>query len=153
MIHQYAADQHELLQTKITFWFYFVSIPVIVFLLFVLPILRGRAFQFSIFTIAYIAIILVLLYLTYRAYRVMHAIASARCTLTEDTISGVSTPDPFKSSKTFSIGRDEVLGVAKKQINISMTRFFNAVVLNTKDRQYVLFGIENAEQLIQEIQG
>ena len=152
MKQEFSSNPHELAQAKITFWFYAGSIPIIIFLLFVLPAIRKGAFTFSIFTIAYAVLILVLLYLTYRAYRVMHAIQTSRCTLTAETISGVSTPDPFHGSETFTIRREEILGIAKKQINISMTRFFNAIVLNTQNKQYVLFAIERPEELLKELQ-
>ena len=148
----FSCNQHELAQAKITFWFYVVSIPIIVFLLFILPILRGIAYSFSVFQLFYVALILILLFLTYRSYRVMHAIQISRCTISDDTITGVSTPDPFKKTENFSIKRSDVLGVAKKQVNISMTRYFNAVVLNTHDKQYVLFAIDRADELIEELQ-
>ena len=151
--HHYGPDPRELSLTKTNFWFYVISFPIIIFLLFVLPILRGIEFQLSIFTIGYIALILVLLYLTYRSYRVMAALKRTSCTVTEETVSGVSTPNPNRGSESFSIRKDEILGIGKKQINFSMYRYFFAVVLNTKDKQYVLLGVERADELIREIRG
>ena len=151
--HQYGPDPRELQLTKTTFWFYVASFPIIIFLLFVLPLLRGIEFQLSIFTLGYVALILILLYLTYRAFRVMKALSKTKCVVTEDAVSGISTPDPHKGATSFSIRKDEILGIGKKQINFSMSRYFFAVVLNTKDRQYVLLGVERADDLIREIQG
>lgn len=152
MKQEYSYNPAELTQSKITFWFYVASIPIIAFFAYGLPLIRGEMITFSPYTTIYTAIIAVILFMTYRAYRVMHAIQMTACTVTDNTISGVSIPTPYRRAASFTLQRSEVLSVARKQVSVGVTRTFSAVVLNTKDAQYVLFAIEKANELIETLQ-
>ena len=93
MEQKYTCNPNELTQSRITFWVYAVSIPIIIFL-FLPPFIRTGEFRFSIASIAYIAIIGFLCYQTYRTYCVMHATKNSYCEIKDGRISGVSTPSP-----------------------------------------------------------
>ena len=145
------ANPREVTQTKITFWFYVISIPVIAFLL-ALPYILGRAFQFSILTLAYVAIFAFLVYGAFRAWQVMRAVQASECTVTDTRVEGVSTPDPHRVGEGFSIERSEIKGVGRKQVNITMSKVIDAIAINTDTKQYVLLAMENEKELLELLQ-
>ena len=144
-------NPNEVTQTKITFWFYVASIPVIVFL-FLLPNILGRAFQFSLLSLAYVAVLVFLGYGTYRAYVAMRAVKASYCTVTDTRVEGVSTPSAHCAGERFSIERSEIKGAGRNQIAVGMSRFLNAIVINTDTKQYVLLALENEKELLELLQ-
>ncbi len=150
MEERYHSSNSELRQSRITFWFYVISLPIIIVLLTTL-ILRSGGFQFNFVTIACGAIVLYLLFCTYRSFRVMTATKGSFCVVTDDRISGISTPSPYKQGEAFDIARSEILGIAKTTVPVGGMRAYNALVLNTAHRKIVLLAIDRIDELKKEL--
>ena len=151
MSNRYNCNPKELTQARVTFWCYVVSIPIIIFL-YLLPMIRGEAIVFSPISLIYPAIVLFLLYQGYRSMRVMLSVKSSYCEVTEDRVVGISTPSPFRKAIPFDLERSEILGIAKTNVSIGGIRSFEALALNTKDRQIILFAIERIADLKAELE-
>ena len=147
MEKRFNCNKKELTQSRITFWVYAVCIPIIVFL-FVLPYIRGISTGFNPFSIIYILIVLYLIFEGYRSLRVLISIKRSYCVVNERLVSGISIQDPVKKGEPFEINRSEILGVGKTKISVGGMRSHNALAVNTKQRKYVLFAIENPDELI-----
>ena len=72
MEHVYHTDRHELNLTRITFWVYLISVPVILFVVAV-PYIQGRPFQFTPFLLIFVGIAGFLLFQTVRILRIGRA--------------------------------------------------------------------------------
>ncbi len=151
MEHTYRTDKHSLRLTRITFWIYLLSIPIIL-VVFAIPYLQGKPFQLNPFLLIYLGIVVFLMYQSYRIFRVILAMKRVRCTVTEETVRGVSMPNPMKKSESFSIRRDEILGIGKKKYSLGTMRGLDILLLNTKDRTFSLFAVEQMDQLKDELQ-
>jgi hypothetical protein len=58
----------------------------------------------------------------------------------------------MKKSESFSIRRDEILGIGKKKYSLGTMRGLDILLLNTKDRTFSLFAVEQMDQLKDELQ-
>lgn len=143
---RFNCNKKELTQARITFWVYAICVPIIVFL-FILPYLRGIASGFNPFSIVYILIVLYLCYQGYRSLCVLFAIKRSYCIVKDENFSGISTPDPFKKGKHFEIRKSDILGIAKTTVSVGGMRTHSALAVNTKDQKYILFAIENLNEL------
>lgn len=150
MEKRFECDRTALRQSRITFWFYVVSIPIIIFL-FLLPFIRAGQFVFSPYSIVYIGIILYLIYAGYRSMLVMNSIKHSYCAVEGDRISGVSTPDPYKKAIPFELDRRDILGIGKTTVSAGGMRSYPALVINTADQKIVLLTIEHVDELKQEL--
>ena len=151
MEHVYHTDRHELNLTRITFWVYLISVPVMLFVVAV-PYIQGRPFQFTPFLLIFVGIAGFLLFQTVRILRIILAMKAVSCTVTDETVSGISIPDPKKPRETFSIRRDEILGIGKRNFSVSTMRPVRALMLNTKTHSYVLLNIERMDELKKELE-
>ena len=151
MENRYNCNPNELTQSRITFWFYVGSIPIIAFL-FILPYLKAGTAAFTPFSLVYVGLILVLIYFAYRAFRVMQATRNSYCEIRGDRVSGVSTPNPQQKGEPFDIAKSEILGIGKTMVSVGGTRAYNALLINTQDRKYVLLAIDKIDELRQELQ-
>ena len=151
MEERYNSSKNEQTQSRITFWFYVISIPIIIGLL-TMMVLRSGGFQFNFATLACVAIVLYLLFCTYRSFRVMTATKNSHCIVTADRVSGISTPSPYKEGIRFDIARSEILGIAKSTVPVGGMRAYNALVLNTADQKIVLLAIDRIDELRKELQ-
>ena len=151
MEKQYGCSKDALTQTRITFWFYAGSIPIIIFL-FLLPFIRQGSFQFSPYSLVYIVIIGYLLFGAYRSLRVMLSVKNSHCVISEDRVYGVSTPNPYKQSIPFDIQKGDILGIGKTTISVGGMRTQNALILNTEKEKIVLFAIDRMEELQNELE-
>ena len=150
MEKRYNCSKSERTQSQITFWFYVISTPIII-VLFLLRNLEGGVFRFSPFSLIYIAIVLLLCYCGYRAFRVMLSTKRSYCVITDDRVSGISTPSPFEKGIPFDIAKSEILGIGKTDVPVGGMRTYNALVLNTNNRKIVLFAIDNIEEIKKEL--
>ncbi len=150
MEKRYNCNPNELRQSRITFWFYVGSIPIIIFL-FLLPYMQQGKFVFGPFSFVYIVIILFLLYSGYRAFRVMKSTQNSHCIVTDTRVSGVSTPNPYKTAIPFDIEKTDILGIGKTTVSVGGMRAYNALVINTKDQKIVLLAIDSPDELKQDL--
>lgn len=150
MEKKYQCNKNELTQSRITFWFYAASIPIII-AIFVFRNMENGVFRFNQFSLIYAAIVVVLGYFAYRAFRVMNATAKSCCVITDERVSGISTPSPFKSGIPFDIARSEILGIGKKDVPVGGMRVYNGLVINTKDQKIVLLAIDNIDEIKKEL--
>ena len=151
MNQTYLTDKHSLRLTRVTFWVYLLSVPIIV-LVFAIPYLQGKPFEINLFHLIYLGIVGYLAYQSYKVLRVVLAMKRTRCTVTEETVSGFSIPNPMKKGEEFSIARDEILGIGKKHYSIGTLRSLDMLLLNTKERSYALLSVERMDELKQELQ-
>lgn len=150
MEKRYNCSKSELTQSRITFWFYAVSIPIII-VLFVFRNIVDGVFQFSPFSLIYVAIVLFLGYCGYRAYRVMLSTGKSYCVITDDRISGLSTPSPFKNGIPFDIAKSEIRGIGKTDVSVGGMRMYNALVINTNKQKLVLLAIDRIDEIKEEL--
>ena len=150
MEQTFSCSRDALRQSRITFWFYAASIPIIIFL-FLLPFIRAGSFALSPYSLIYIAIILYLIYSGYRSMRVLLSIKNSHCVVENDRIYGVSTPSPVKKAIPFDIRKSDILSVAKTNVSCGGMRSREALVLNTQDQRIVLFAIERMDELQKEL--
>ncbi len=143
-------DPNALRLARITFWGYVVCILIII-LIFLFPFFRGEPFAIDTYTIIYSAIMLFLLYSGYKVMKVMNSIKRSYCVVTDDRISGISTPDPFKPAVPFDIARADIVGAEKTTASSGGLRSHPALVLNTADRKIVLLSLERTDELIDEL--
>ena len=139
------------MQTRITFWFYAGSIPIIIFL-FLLPYFRQGSFSFGPYSLVYVAIIAFLIFGAYRALRVMLSVKKSFCVINGDRISGLSTPNPYQKAVPFDIRIDEILGIGKTTVSIGGMRTKDALILNTEKEKIVLLAIDRVEELKSELE-
>ena len=151
MKQTYLTDKHSLRLTRITFWVYLLSVPIIL-LVFAIPYLQGKPFEINLFHLIYLGIVGYLAYQAYKLLRVILAMKRTRCSVTEDTVSGYSIPNPMKKGEAFSIARDEILGIGKKHYSIGTLRSLDILLLNTKEHTYALLSVDKMDALKQELQ-
>ena len=150
MEKRFTCSKEALTQTRITFWFYVGSIPVIIFL-FLLPYIREGSFTFGPMSLIYIAIILFLLFGTYRSMLVMLATKNTLCVIDGDRVYGVSTPSPYKKAIPFDIQRSDIRGIGKTTVSTGGMRTQDALVLNTGREKIILFAIDRMQELQKEL--
>lgn len=138
------------MQSRITFWFYVGSIPIIIFL-FMLPYIRAGQFVFNPFSLVYLIIVAVLIFFAYRTMRVLLSTKNSYCVVEEDRVYGVSTPNPYQRAIPFDIRKDEILGIGKTSISVGGMRSHEALVLNTNKQKIILFAIERMDELKKEL--
>ena len=146
MEKRFNCSKDALAQTKITFWFYIGSIPIIIFL-FMLPFIQAGRFTFSPYSLVYIVIIAFLMYFGYRSMLVMQAVKNSYCIVEGDRVYGVSTPNPYQKGVPFDIQKSEILGVGKTMISTGGMRSQNALQLNTQNQKIVLLAVEQMDEL------
>ena len=151
MEKRYTCSKDALRQTRITFWVYAGSIPVII-ILYLIPYLGGNGVVFSVFSLIYVAVLLYLLFGAYRSMRVMLSAKNSFCTIEGDRVSGVSTPDPYKASISFDISKSDIRGIGKTEISVGGMRTLPALVLNTDQKKIVLFAIDRADELRRDLE-
>ena len=151
MEKRFDCSKDALTQTRITFWFYVGSIPVIVFL-FLLPYIRQGSFTLGLYSLIYAAIIVYLLFGAYRAMRVMLSVKNSFCVIDGERISGVSTPNPYEKAIPFDIRIADILGIGKTTVSIGGMRTKDALILNTEKEKIVLLAIDRVEELKSELE-
>lgn len=147
---RFTCSQNALKQTRITFWFYVGSIPIII-LLFAIPYIREGQFVFGPLSLVYFAVILFLLYGAYRAMRVMLSTKNTLCVIDGERVYGVSTPSPYQKGIPFDIRKSDILGIGKSMVSTGGTRVQPTLVLNTAREKIVLFAIDRMEELENEL--
>ncbi len=150
MEERYNCNKNELTQSRITFWFYAISLPIIIGLL-TMIVLRNGGFQLNFATLGCTAIVLYLLFCTYRSFKVMSATTKSYCVVTSDRISGLSTPSPYREGIPFDIARSEILGIAKSTVPVGGMRTYNALILNTANQKILLLAIDRIDELKKEL--
>ena len=151
MEKKYQYNPKDLNGAKITFWVYAVCIPIIIFL-YLLPIIRTKQFVVSPFSLIYPILTLFLIYQAYKSLLVLRSVKKTYCVVNDDTVSGVSIPNPFKKETPFSIARTDILGVAKSNVSVGTMRPYDVLVINTQNNKYTLFAIDKLEELKKELQ-
>lgn len=152
MEQNYFYNKRDLSSARITFWVYAASVPIVIFL-YILPALRGGSFELSLFGLILPALILYLIYGSYRTLRVLLSVKNTCCKIDADTVSGVSTPNPFRKSEPFEIRKSDILGIGKTAVPIGGTRELPALVLNTAQHKYVLLAIDRIDELRAALEG
>ena len=150
MEKRYSCSKDALTQTRVTFWFYVGSIPIIIFL-FMLPYIREGGFVFGPYSLVYVIIIAYLLFGAYRAMRVMISVKNSFCVIDGDRVYGVSTPSPYRKAIPFDIQKNEIRGIGKTMISIGGMRTKDALVVNTAHQKIVLLAIERMNDLQNEL--
>lgn len=151
MKETYSCNKNELTQSRITFWFYAVSTPIII-VIFIINNIKDGVFQINPFSLVYAAIVIGLAYCGYRAFRVMNATANSQCTVTDERVSGISTPTPYKKGIPFDIAREEILGIGKTTVTVGFMRAYNALAINTQKDKIILLAIDRMDELKAELQ-
>jgi hypothetical protein len=150
MEKRFSCSKDALRQTRITFWGYAISIPIIIFL-FLLPYIRAGAFVLTPFSIIYIGIILFLIYSAYRSLRAMISTKNTYCVIDGDRVYGVSIPNPMKAPVPFDINKNEIRGIGKTTVSCGGMRTQNALVINTDHQKFTVFAIERINELQSEL--
>ena len=150
MEKRFNCSKEALTQTRITFWFYVGSIPIIIFL-FLLPYIRQGSFTFGPYSLVYVAIIAFLLFGAYRAMRVMLSVKNSFCVIDGERISGLSTPNPYQKAIPFDIRIGDIRGIGKTMIPVGGMRTKDALILNTDKEKIVLLAIDRVDELKKEL--
>ena len=165
MEQQFNCSKDALKKARVTFWFYATGILVVValFLLSYLLIGPGRIEWTA---IIYVLIVLLFAYLGYRAYCVLRAIRQSFCRINGETVSGISTPDPYQKGSAFQISKEEIIMIedgivpAERKDDIPHGRSlhqppstsaaaygYRSTVIRTKDTAFTLLAIEPTDEL------
>ena len=141
------ADKHHKTLLNITFYSHLILIPVMLFLI-SRPYVTGDAVNTKMGTTILLGLITVYLaWQAFRSLRVLLAIKKARLTITDDVLDGVSLDGINGSCSDFCIRISEVRSVAKTTVELTRTRVYPALVLNTDKRQYTLFALEELDTI------
>ena len=151
MSKKYGYDTQILRSARITFWFYLICIPLIVFI-FLIPYLQYGTIQLSLISIIYIAMFVFFAIQAYRSFLVMRTVKESYCELDEKAISGINIESPYQKGTPFRITRDEILGVGVKQMSIGNARVFHALILNTQSKKYSLFAVDQMGEIRKALQ-
>lgn len=130
---------------RITFYSHLILIPVMVFLI-TRPFVTGDSTETRMGTTVLLG--LITLYLGWQAFRsgrVLLALKKARLTINGDVLDGVSLDGINGSCTEFCIRISEVKSLAKTTVELSRTRTYPALVLNTANRRYTLFALEELD--------
>ena len=73
------------------------------------------------------------------------------CVITDDRISGLSTPSPFKNGIPFDIAKSEIRGIGKTDVSVGGMRMYNALVINTNKQKLVLLAIDRIDEIKEEL--
>ena len=151
MEKRFDCGRDALMQTRVTFWFYVGSIPIIIFL-FLLPYIRQGSFTLGPYSLVYLAIIAFLLFGAYRAMRVMLSVKNSFCVIDGERVYGVSTPNPYQKAIPFDIRKDDIRGIGKTTVSIGGMRTKDALVLNTDNEKIVLLALDRSDELKTELE-
>lgn len=151
MNKKYGYDKQVLRSAGITFWFYLICIPFIVFL-FLIPVLQYGYFRLSLVSLIYIALFVFFVIQAYRSFLVMRTVKASFCEIDETTVSGMNIESPYQKGTVFRIERDEILGVGVKQVSIGNARTFYALILNTQTKHYSLFAVDQLSEIRKALQ-
>ena len=165
MEKQFICSKNVLKKARVTFWFYAACISVIA-ILFLLPILLNAVNRIEWVAIIYALIILLFLYRGYRAFCVLRAIRKSYCCICDETVSGISIPNPFQKAIAFQIQKSEITMTEEQVVatdhktEISYSRYlhrpsftpadvhgYRSVIIHTDDRKYTLFAIELTDDI------
>lgn len=150
MEKRFTCSKNALTQTRITFWFYAGSIPIIIFL-YLLPYIRSGYFGFGPYSLVYFGIIVFLTFGAYRAMRVMMSVKKSFCAIDGERVYGVSTPDPYKNAIPFEIRKSDILGIGESSVSVGGMRTKETLILNTETQKIVLLALDQTDELKDEL--
>ena len=151
MEKRFTCSKEVLSHTRVTFWVYAASTPIVIFL-YMLPYIRAGKFVFSPFSLIYVAVAAYLLFGTYRAFRALLSTKKTFCVIDGDRVYGVSTPNPYKKSIPFEILKSDIRGIGKTTVSVGGLRSQPALALNTDHDKVILFAIDRIDELRNELE-
>ena len=154
---KFTCSKNALTKARSVFCFYAAAVPIIGFVL-LIPFLLNGINRISWLAFIYVLILLFLLYKGYRAYLVLRAVRKTSCSVCRETVSGISTPDPYQKGIDFQIRKDEIILLEDKIIaaenkreaagsSSADERGYRSIVIHTKTDTYTVFGIELTEEI------
>lgn len=166
MEKQFNCSRDSLKKARATFCFYVAAIPVIA-VLFLIPFALGVQNRIEWQVIIYILLAVFFVYQGYRAYCVLRAAHHSYCRINGESVSGISTKDPYQKGIPFQICANEITRIeetiiaTERKENVGYAphtlhrppfesprlRGYQSTILMTENASYTLFGITMTDEV------
>lgn len=117
MEKQFHSSKNAFSKARTAFWFYTVCTPMLLVLC-LIPFLLHRTNRIEWFAIIYILIAAIFVYKGYRAYCILRTVRNARCVVSAETVSGISTHDPYQKGTEFRILNTEIIYIEERIVSV-----------------------------------